>query len=88
MNAQYLAQGNNALCFAFQILQEGAPSVIGSLYATAEPVLSFFLDAINLPLTSLACRNDAYKELGINGVDFFEHLRTTYPGAAKSGVFL
>ncbi|PQE29907.1 oxidase protein [Rutstroemia sp. NJR-2017a WRK4] len=88
MNAEYLAQGNNALCFAFQILQEGAPSVVGSIYATAEPVLTFLLDAINLPLTSLACRNDAYKQLGINGVDFLKTLKTTYPGAAKSGVFL
>ncbi|TVY16126.1 Aromatic peroxygenase [Lachnellula arida] len=79
-NAADLLEGNNALCFAFQVLREGSPNLLSSLYATVGPILDALTEALGTVFTSLDC--PAYKDLSVNGTDLFTYFKATYPGAA------
>lgn len=87
-NSAQLLEGNNLECFLWQILREGAPSIISSLYATAEPILVIILQFIDIAATSLSCNNSAFKDLAVNGTNLLTYLGDTYPGANRSGVFI
>lgn len=82
-NATALLEGNNALCFAFQLVKEVSPNVLSSLYATVAPILETITSALDVVFLSLDC--PAYEDLKVNGTDIFTYIKETYPGASLSG---
>ncbi|KAG0648672.1 Dothistromin biosynthesis peroxidase dotB [Hyphodiscus hymeniophilus] len=54
-NLQTLAEGNNALCFAFQFSQQAAPDLLKGLFSTITKPLSQLNSALATVLSELSC---------------------------------
>jgi hypothetical protein len=54
-NAQTLLEGNNAMCFALQNVQQGAPDLLRGLVGNVLAALTKLTDALDLLLSQLGC---------------------------------
>jgi len=84
LNAGNLLQGNNLVCFAFQVLQTGVPSQLATVYSTLTSLLG--TDPIGAPIANLSC--PIFTQMQLGGTSLLTGLMNTYPGASKSGVAL
>ncbi|RDW60684.1 hypothetical protein BP6252_12067 [Coleophoma cylindrospora] len=82
-NAETLLEGNNLLCFAFEVAKFVTPSMLSGLFTTISGPLSMITDALDAPLLNLAC--PALKDISMGGKSWVQGIEALYPGAAKSG---
>ncbi|KAF7597427.1 hypothetical protein BBP40_003674 [Aspergillus hancockii] len=82
-NLTTLLEGNNLLCFVFEVLKFLSPNALAGLYKTLSVPLHMVGDAISTPLLNFAC--PAFKDLQMGGTPFWEAVQNDFPGAAKSG---
>jgi hypothetical protein len=54
-SSESLLQGNNAMCFAFQAAQQGAPDLLKGVLSDATSALNQLAGAIDPVLSSLGC---------------------------------
>lgn len=83
LNAGNLLQGNNLLCFVFEVLKTVSPNSLSTLYTIIEVPLQLLLDTLGSTLLSLTC--PAFADLKVGGNTLEEVLTQTYPGANLTG---
>lgn len=54
-NVQTLAQGDNAVCFAYQAAQQAAPDILKGLFSSVTKPLAQLNDALGKVFTALSC---------------------------------
>ncbi|KAL4931458.1 peroxidase family protein [Aspergillus undulatus] len=85
-NLTTLLEGNNLICFVFEILKFLSPNMLGSIFETLTEPLNMITDALNVPLLDLDC--PALDDVTVDGKPAWEALQDLFPGAAKSGSIL
>ncbi|KAJ6031580.1 hypothetical protein N7540_002312 [Penicillium herquei] len=83
LNLTTLLEGNNLLCFVFEILKFASPNALDGLYKTVAEPLEFITNILAVPLLNLTC--PAFEDLKVDGTAFWEALQNDFPGALKSG---
>ncbi|KAJ5918280.1 hypothetical protein N7454_010655 [Penicillium verhagenii] len=83
LNLAGLLEGNNLLCFVFEVLKFGSPNALDGIYKTIAEPLEWVTNLLAVPLLNLTC--PAFEDLQIGGKPFWEALQNDYPGALKSG---
>ncbi|KAJ5675773.1 hypothetical protein N7462_008670 [Penicillium macrosclerotiorum] len=78
-----LLEGNNLLCFVFEVLKFASPNALSGLYATLAEPLEFVTNILSVPLLNMTC--PAFKDLQMGGKPFWEAIQDDFPGALKSG---
>ncbi|KAJ4312889.1 hypothetical protein N0V84_009698 [Fusarium piperis] len=79
LNLTKLLEGNNLLCFVFQIVKTVAPNSLSTLFRIIEVPLKLLTDALGAAILDLAC--PAFKDLTIGGKSFEEGIQDQFPGA-------
>ncbi|KAF4472059.1 oxidase [Fusarium albosuccineum] len=83
LNAKNLLQGNNLVCFALNAIKTGSPNALSSLYATLSSVTNILFAALEPVMGAMDCA--VYDDLSVNGTNWFDFNKETYPGFKKAG---
>lgn len=83
VNSASLLEGNNLLCFSFEVLKTFLPNSLSGLLKTLELPVKLVTDTLAAPVLSLAC--PAWKDLTLGGQPLWEALQENFPGALKAG---
>ncbi|KAJ6141516.1 hypothetical protein N7470_009906 [Penicillium chermesinum] len=78
-----LLEGNNLLCFVFEVLKFAGPNALAGIYKTLAGPLDFITDALAVPLLNLTC--PAFQDLQAGGKPLWQAIQGDFPGALKSG---
>lgn len=81
-NVETLLEGNNLLCFAFEVVKAVAPGALATIFEVVSTPLQLILDVLAQPILDLAC--PALSDLEAGGQDWLTGIQTLYPGANKS----
>ena len=82
-NLMNLLEGNNLLCFVFEVLKFASPNSLASLYTTLAEPLDFVTNLVSVSLFNFTC--PAFQDLQMGGKPFWEAIQNEFPGALKSG---
>lgn len=83
LDATDLLEGNNLLCFTFEIVKTFSPSILSNLLTTVAGPLEMLTNAIGSALLNMSC--PAFSDMTMGGEPLLDGLKGTFPGAAKSG---
>ncbi|KAG2415253.1 hypothetical protein HFD88_006444 [Aspergillus terreus] len=83
INLTNLLEGNNLLCFVFEVLKFASPNALSGLYKTLAEPLELITNALDVPLLNMSC--PAFADLQMGGEPFWESIQDHFPGAMKSG---
>ncbi len=83
LNAGTLLEGNNLLCFVFQIVKTVSPDSLSPLYATLAVPLKLLTDALGSVLEPLTC--PPFEDLTYDGQPIWDSLTGIYDGAERAG---
>lgn len=83
LNAQNLLQGNNLVCFALNAIKTVSPNALSSLYATLSTVTDLVFAALEPVMGAMDCA--VYDDLSVNGTNWLDFNKKTYPGFKKAG---
>ncbi|RHZ61787.1 peroxidase family protein [Aspergillus thermomutatus] len=83
LNLTTLLEGNNLLCFVFEVLKFASPNALAGLYKTLAVPLEMIDQVLSVPLLNMSC--PAFKDLQIGGRPFWDAIKDDFPGALKSG---
>lgn len=78
-----LLEGNNLLCFVFEVLKFASPNALSSLYKTLAGPLELIGKAVATPLLNMSC--PAFNDLQMGGKPFYEAMKDNFPGANQTG---
>lgn len=82
LNLTTLLEGNNLLCFVFEVLKFASPNALSGLYKTIAEPLEFVTNILAVPLLNVTC--PAFQDLQMGGKPIWEALQDEFPGAMKS----
>jgi len=82
-NLTNLLEGNNLLCFVFEVLKFASPNALASLYTTLAEPLDFVTNLVSVSLFNFTC--PAFQDLQLGGKPFWGAIQNDFPGALKSG---
>lgn len=82
-NLANILEGNNLLCFVFEVLKFASPNALSGLYTTLAEPLEFITNILAVPLLNITC--PAFEDLQMGGKPIWEALQNDFPGALKSG---
>ncbi|KAJ5120035.1 hypothetical protein N7448_010704 [Penicillium atrosanguineum] len=82
-NLANLLEGNNLLCFVFEILKFASPDALDGLYSTLAEPLEWITNTLPVPLLNMTC--PAFEDIQMGGKPFWEAIQNDFPGALKSG---
>ncbi|GKT54633.1 oxidase [Colletotrichum tofieldiae] len=74
-----LLQGNNLLCFVFEVLKTASPNSLSTIFSIIQKPLSMITDTLGVAMLNLAC--PAFKDMTVGGKSLDEGLKAQYPGA-------
>lgn len=86
LNAATLLEGNNLLCFAFEVVKTLAPNILSSILSTVATVaapLEMLTDALGLDILNLTC--PAFEDMTMGGTSLLAGLEDRFPGAKEAG---
>lgn len=83
LNLSKLLEGNNLLCFVFEIVKTAAPNSLSTLFEIISKPLELITDAVGSALLDVTC--PAFKDLTVGGKSLDEGLASKFPGAALAG---
>lgn len=83
INSESLLEGNNLLCFVFEVLKTFLPNSLSPLLATLQAPINLVTDVLAAPLLNLAC--PAWKDLTAGGDPLWDSIQRNFPGADKAG---
>ena len=84
LNAQTLLEGNNLLCFVFEVLKTLSPNSLSTVFSIIEVPLKMLFDTLGSALLDLSC--PAFKDLTVGGQGLGDAIESMFPGAAKGSV--
>lgn len=79
LNLTKLLEGNNLLCFVFEILKTASPNSLSTIFTIIEAPLKLVTDTVGAAILNLAC--PAFKDMTVGGKSLDEGLKEQYPGA-------
>lgn len=79
LNLTKLLEGNNLLCFVFQVVKTVAPNSLSTLFKIIEVPLKLVTDTLGAAILDLAC--PAFKDLTVGGKSLEEGIQDQFPGA-------
>jgi hypothetical protein len=82
-NLTNFLEGNNLLCFVFEVLKFASPNALDGLYSTLAEPLEWVTNILSVPLLNMTC--PALQDLQMGGKPFWEAIQNDFPGALKSG---
>jgi hypothetical protein len=80
-NLANLLEGNNLLCFVFEVLKFASPNALSGLYKTLAEPLEWVTNVVAEPLLNMTC--PAFEDLQMGGKPIWEALKDDFPGAMK-----
>lgn len=80
LNLTKLLEGNNLLCFVFEIVKTVAPNSLSTIFSIIATPLELITDALGSTLLNLAC--PAFKDLTVGGQNFEDGIKDKFPGAS------
>lgn len=83
INAENLLQGNNLICFALNAIRTGSPNALSSVYATLSTVTDLVFAAVEPIIGAIGC--PVYEDLSVNGTNWLDFNKKTFPGFKKAG---
>ncbi|KAH8805188.1 oxidase [Xylogone sp. PMI_703] len=83
LNAATLLEGNNLICFVFEVVQTLAPNSLSPLFSVLDVPLQLVTNTLGSALLNFTC--PALKDLTVGGQSFEKGIQSMFPGAAKSG---
>lgn len=83
LDATNLLQGNNLLCFTFEVVKTFSPSILSNILATIAAPLETLTNAIGSGLLDISC--PAFDDMTLGGKPLLQGLQELFPGAALSG---
>ncbi|EXJ56351.1 uncharacterized protein A1O5_12618 [Cladophialophora psammophila CBS 110553] len=83
LNAATLLEGNNLLCFAFQIVNTVSPDSLSPLYSALAVPLKLLTEALGSALDPLTC--PPLGDLTYEGQPIWESLQNAFAGAGRAG---
>ncbi|KIW94107.1 uncharacterized protein Z519_05423 [Cladophialophora bantiana CBS 173.52] len=83
LNAATLLEGNNLLCFAFQIVNTVSPDSLSPLYSALAVPLKLLTEALGAALDPLTC--PPLGDLTYEGQPIWESLQNAFAGAGRAG---
>jgi hypothetical protein len=86
LNLEKLLEGNNLLCFVFEVVKTVTPNSLSTLFAVIEKPLSLITGTLGAAALNLAC--PAFKDLTVGGNSFEDGIQKKFPGAKLSGSVL
>jgi hypothetical protein len=78
-----LLEGNNLICFIFEVVKSIAPDTLSGVFETVTVPLQMVLDILATPLLDLEC--PALEDLKVGGSSYEEGIQKLFPGAKLSG---
>ncbi|KAF6803852.1 oxidase [Colletotrichum musicola] len=82
LNLTKLLEGNNLLCFVFEILETATPNSLSTIFSIVDVPLRLVTDTVGAAILNLAC--PAFKDMTVGGKRFDEGIKAQYPGARFS----
>lgn len=82
LNAANLLEGNNLLCFVFEVLKTVSPNALTNLYSTIAAPLELATNLVTTTLLNLSC--PAFDDMTYNGQPIWDGLQSAFPGAGWS----
>ena len=82
-NIETLLEGNNLICFIFEVVKSIAPDSLSGVFETVTVPLQMVLDILATPLLDLEC--PALEDLNVGGSSYEEGIQELFPGAKRSG---
>lgn len=86
LNAEKLLEGNNLLCFVFEVIKTVAPNSLSTLFKIIEGPLKLLTDTLGAALLDLNC--PAFADLTVGGKSLQDGLVDKFPGAKAAGSVL
>ncbi|TDZ20736.1 Dothistromin biosynthesis peroxidase dotB [Colletotrichum orbiculare MAFF 240422] len=83
LNLTRLLEGNNLLCFVFEVLKTASPGSLSTIFSIVEVPLKMVMDSVGAALLDLSC--PAFEDMTVGGKSFEDGIRGLYPGAERSG---
>ncbi|KAF5260949.1 hypothetical protein FOXYS1_8378 [Fusarium oxysporum] len=80
LNLTKLLEGNNLLCFVFEVVKTVAPNSLSTIFSIIATPLELITDALGSTLLNLAC--PAFKDLTVGGQNFEDGIKDKFPGAS------
>jgi len=81
-NAETLLEGNNLVCFVFQIVKTISPDALSTLYNVINGPLEVVTNALATPLLDMAC--PALGNMMQGGASWVDEVQSLFPGARAS----
>jgi hypothetical protein len=82
LNAGTLLEGNNLLCFVFEVVKTVAPNSLSTLFSVLSVPLKLVTDTIDIALLDITC--PAFADLTVGGQSFQDGIQSMFPGAKTS----
>lgn len=83
LNESSLLEGNNLLCFSFEVLKTFLPNSLSGLLKTLEGPISLVTNTLAAPILRLSC--PAWKDMTMGGQPLWDAIQENFPGALKAG---
>lgn len=82
LNLTKILEGNNLLCFVFEILKTASPNALSTIFSILDVPLRLVTDTVGAAILNLRC--PAFKDMMVGGKSFDEGIKSKYPGARLS----
>lgn len=82
LDATKLLEGNNLLCFTFEVVKTLTPSILSNLFETIAGPLELITDAIGAAILNMSC--PAFEDMTFEGKPLLNGLLDLFPGASNS----
>ncbi|KAF7558013.1 heme-thiolate peroxidase [Cylindrodendrum hubeiense] len=86
LNLTEMLQGNNLLCFVFEVVKTVSPNSLSTLFSIIEGPLSLITDTLGASILDLSC--PAFDDLSVGGKSFEKGIKSKFPGAKLAGSVL
>ncbi|RGP65270.1 hypothetical protein FLONG3_9300 [Fusarium longipes] len=79
LNLTKLLEGNNLLCFVFEVVKTASPNSLSTIFSLIQTPLKLITDSLGTALVDLSC--PAIKDLTVGGQTFVKGITKQFPGA-------
>lgn len=83
LNLEKILEGNNLMCFVFEVVKTVAPNSLSTLFSIIRVPLKLVTDTLGAAILNLAC--PAFGDIAVGGKSFEDGMELKFPGAKLSG---
>ncbi|KAK7413963.1 hypothetical protein QQX98_007146 [Neonectria punicea] len=83
INLTKILEGNNLLCFVFEIVKTASPNSLSTLFSIIRVPLKLITDTLGAAILDFAC--PAFEDMTVGGKSFEDGMESKFPGAKLFG---